>query len=227
MGQNRFSGAGQPQISFSERKGPGLGHLAEDGRRHGLNAAKSERHRLAVWRLHELVALAGRASADEPSLGVKIERAFRRSRHDRERGQGAGIAVRGKQRAEVDVAEHIDVVDEKGVAVVEKPGGLLQSTARVEQGGFLRIGDAPQTEVFVFFQKRRDLPAEVVEVDDDLSRAGFDEAAQHVFEQGPAGHFHEGLGPRVGEGLEPGAAPGGEDHGFHGPCEGASACAGQ
>src|SRR5439155_17478132 len=102
-----------------------------------------------------------------------------------ERGEGAVLGVELQHAAEIDVADDVDVVKEKGLVHLigvatfgvagggifeEKPGGFFQAAAGVQQNVFAGDFDA-HAEVVVGFQVLDDHVGEVVDVDDDFGDA--------------------------------------------------------
>ncbi len=57
---------------------------------------------------------------------------------------------------------------------------------------------------------------EVVHVDDDFPDACGHQLLEDQAEHGPATHLHQGLGHLFGQGIEPGAQSGRENHRLHG-----------
>ena len=106
-------------------------------------------------------------------------------------------------------------MDEERAAVVEVPGGLLESAAGIQQLGLIRVGYALQAEAPVPFDEGRNHVAAVVQIDDGVGDARRHEPPRHALEQRDAVDLHQRLGKVGGEGAQAGAASRGQDHGFH------------
>jgi len=120
---------------------------------------------------------------------------------------------------EVDGADDVDVVEEEGFVETarvfeEKPGGLFEAAAGVEEDVFAGDFDA-KPEIIFGVEIVEDLVGEMVDVEDEFGDALGAEAGDGDFEEGAAGEFDECFGAGVGERAEAGAEAGGEDHGFH------------
>jgi hypothetical protein len=156
-----------------------------------------------------VIALPRGPPADEAPVRVEQQRARRGPGLGGERDERAGSLMRPQKGREVDVAQHIDVVDEEGAAVIEEPGGLPEAAARVEKLRLPRIRHALQSPAAVLLDKRRDHFAVVVQIDDRLGHARGHEPAHDVLEQRDSVDFHQSLGARGGQGGQAGAAAGG------------------
>ena len=158
-------------------------------------------------------------AAAELEVVVEEEEPRRFAGLDGEGGQGLIFGVELEHGAEVDIADYVYVVKEKGLVeaggiLQEEPGGFFEAAAGVEQDLFAGDFDA-HAEVFVGFQIVDDHVGKVVDVDDDFGDAEGAQAGEGDFEQGAAGDFDEGFGASVGERAKARAEAGGEDHGSH------------
>jgi hypothetical protein len=216
METDRSTLPGEAQVGFDNRERAGFGETLKQRGRNDVDAAETESLDLRLWeRAAKAVTGVRVGPAAEESCLIKKKRSGGGAGHGGECRERPGSNVRANQRTKVDVAEDIDVVDEKRPVIVEEPGRLLQSPAGVEKGGFAGEGGA-QTEAVLSGEVAFDLLRKVVEVDDDVGHPGFAEAQKHVLEQGAALDLDECLGTVVSEWTEARPAAGGEDHRFHG-----------
>ena len=103
-----------------------------------------------------------------------------------------------------------------GDRLPEKPCGVFQAAAGVEQRGF--TGNLnPHAEIVMPRQILDDQIGEMMHVDDHFVDTKFAQAGQRDFEQGAACDFHQRLGAIIGKRPQSRAEASGQDHGFHAP----------
>jgi hypothetical protein len=107
--------------------------------------------------------------------------------------EGVILFMELEHAAEIDVADHVDVVEKEGLVktvgvLEEKPGGFFQAAAGVQQNVFAGNFDA-HAEVFVGFEVVGDHVGEVVDVNDDFGDTKGAEAGQGDFEKRAAREF--------------------------------------
>jgi hypothetical protein len=164
-------------------------------------------------------AIAADETATELEVVVEEERTGGFAGLDSQGGEGMIFSVELKHTPQIDVTDDVDVVEEEGLVETarvfqEKPGGIFQASAGIEQNVFARNFDA-HAKVIVGFQIVDDHVGEMMDIDDDFGNAGGAEAKEGDFEKSAAGEFDEGFGACVGERAEACAKAGGQDHGFH------------
>ncbi len=103
--------------------------------------------------------------------------------------------------------------DERFLAQQRARGG--DAASRLQRARFARVVQA-RAILAAVAQRLLDQVAQVGVVDDDLGDAGADQVEDVPDDQRPAAHFEQRLGAGVGQRAHTFAAPGGEDHGFHG-----------
>jgi hypothetical protein len=177
---------------------------------------KARGNRSGEWRV--IFRLTGKA-AGELELVVEEEKARGFASLDGERGKGVIFCVELEHAADVDGADDIDIVQEKGlrkrvasgewrvasgewrVASIfqEKPGGFFEAAAGVQQEIVFAGDFDAHAEIVVGFQVVDNHVGEVMDVDDDFADPKGAQAGESDFEQCAASDFDEGLGARVGE----------------------------
>ena len=123
-----------------------------------------------------------------------------------------------QHRFEVDVAEDVDIVNEKWLVSIfsgaKEMCGLFEAAAGIEEDLFPGDLDV-HAEVVVGFKIVGNHVGEVMGVDDDVDNAAGFEAGEREFKKRASGDFNQRLGAVVGERLQARAKTRREDHCLH------------
>src|SRR6266581_5513326 len=121
-------------------------------------------------------------------------------------GESLTFCMKLHHVAEINRADDIHIMQNERLLkpagiLEEKPGGLLQAPARVQQDLLARDFNA-HAEVIVGFQISENQIGKVMDVDDHLADPKGAQAAERDLEQRAAGDFHQRLRAMVGERAE-------------------------
>src|SRR2546422_2216943 len=143
----------------------------------------------------------GKAGSAPAQLHLPIEDERPRGRPvlNSECGQRPSVAVILRHAVEIDRTDHVDVMQQERLRVVaEKPAGLLQSSAGIEQrffAGNLNV----HPKVVLCFQVLNDHVREVMYIDDHSIDTGCAQTLERDLQQRAARDFHQCLRTAVGE----------------------------
>jgi hypothetical protein len=131
---------------------------------------------------------------------------------ERDRGGGAGLAVRVDERGEVDVGEHVARDDEE--RVVELVRRVADRPRGAERAVFRRVAHG-DPEVGAVAEVVADLVGEERHRDDDLVEPVLRQQPDDVLHHGLVHQRHHRLGGVAGERAQPRPLTTGHDHRLH------------
>ena len=148
---------------------------------------------------------------------IEDERPRCRPVADSDCGQRPIVAVILRHAVEIDRTDHVDVMQQERLRVVaEKPAGLLQSSAGIEQrifAGNLNV----HPKVFLCFQVLNNHVREVMYIDDHSIDTGCAQTLERDLQQRAARDFHQCLRTAVGERPESRSKTCSQHHRLHFP----------
>ena len=124
-----------------------------------------------------------------------------------------------QQPSQMHIAEHVHVVDQKGLPVIEEPAGSLHTATGVQE--LLLPGDrqgepGEAVTLAVTGQKFSHLFGQMVGVDNDFPEALLSQSRDDPGQQGDPLNFHQRLGPAPAQRAQARSPSRCQDHGFHG-----------
>ena len=131
-----------------------------------------------------------------------------------QQGRERGGVVGREEAADVEVAEHVDVVDEE-TAPFQEGLRLAYAASRLQWLPGLAGDVDVHAEVAVLREEILYLLREMVDVDHELAYSCRLELHHHALQHRNSAHGHQGLGHAVGERAQARAQTRGEDHRLH------------
>ena len=237
-GEDFFALGREAEVGRDDGEDAFFGEHGKEARGNDVDAGEGEgvqrnRREISRFARNDSIFVVDAAAAELEVL-VEEEGAGGFAGLDGKGGEGAIFLVELQHAAEIDVADDVDVVEEEGLVELfgitaagiatfrigasgifeEKPGGLFQAAAGVQQNIFAGNFNA-HAGVVVGFEIVDDPIGEVMDVDDHFGDGEGAQAGKGDFEEGAAGEFDKGFGAIIGKRAKARAQAGGEDHGFH------------
>jgi hypothetical protein len=132
-----------------------------------------------------------------------------------ERGQRSGLEVILEHPAKIDVADHIDIMQNEGLLLAgKKTRNLLESAAGVQKNVLPGDFDV-HPKIVMRLQKLDDHLGEMMNVDDDVMNIERSQACEDDFQKRPPADLDKSFWAVICQGPQARSQPGGQYHCFH------------